>query len=136
MAADIDDRRAAAASLLLIGVSMSRTVQGGSLTGLRRVLESGGKIRVLLVDPTEDALVRAAGDRRPQGSVEWVRRHIEFTLQDLANVRESTGGDVEFRVARFVPAMGIHAIDVGGPGDRLASQDRRSTTHENRSGCR
>jgi hypothetical protein len=40
----------------------------------------------------------------------------------MASLRDSTGGDVEFRVARFVPAMAIHAIDAGGPDGQIVLQ--------------
>ena len=63
----LEARRGSASSLLLIGISMTRTVQGGSLTVLRQMLRSGGKIRVLL-----------RPDRRcthPRGERAWAARH-------------------------------------------------------------
>jgi hypothetical protein len=50
---DLEIRRGSASRLLMIGVSMARTVQAESLTGLHRVLRSGGKVRVLVIDPNE-----------------------------------------------------------------------------------
>ena len=119
---DLEGRRGSASSILLIGLSMTRTVQGGSLTVLRQMLTSGGKIRVLVVDPTDDALVRAASAHRPQGTADRLKRRIEATLKELADLRDATGGDVEIRVASFVPPMGINAIDVGSPDGLIVLQ--------------
>jgi hypothetical protein len=119
---ELESMRGSASSLLLIGVSMTRTVQAGSMTGLKQMLRSGGKVRVLVLDPTEEVLVRAAGDRRPHGTVEWLKRRIEFTLEELVNLREATSGDVEIRVARFVPSMGINVIDVGSADGLIVLQ--------------
>lgn len=115
-AADVESRRGSASSLLLIGMSMARTVQAGSLTVLRQMLASGGKMRVLVVDPTDEGLVRAAYDqRRPHGTAERMRRRIVATLDELTDLREATGGDVEIRVASFIPPMGMNVIDLGSP---------------------
>ncbi len=120
---DLEGRRGSASSLLLVGISMTRTVQGGSLTVLRQMLRSGGKIRVLLVDPTDDALIRAASEHRHHGiTADRLKRRVEATLDELAVVRDVTGGDVEIRVAPFIPHMGINAIDVGSPNGLLVLQ--------------
>ncbi len=102
---------------------MTRTVQGGSLTVLRRVLGSGGKIRVLLVDPADDALVRATSEHRPHGiTADRLKRRIEATLDELAALRDAIGGDLEIRVAPFIPQMGINAVDVGSPDGLIVLQ--------------
>ncbi len=114
---ELDDRRAAASSLLLIGVSLGTTVHGGSLAALRRMLESGGRLRVMVLDPTNDELVRAASLHRPAAIMpERPRRRIEATLDELEGLRDSTRGQLDIRVAPFVPQMNITAIDAGRPG--------------------
>ncbi len=111
---ELETRRGSASSLLLIGISMTRTVQGGSLTVLRRMLRSGGKIRVLVVDPADDALIHTASEHGPHGiTASHLKRRVEATLDELAVLRDATGGEVEIRVAPFVPQMGINVIDVG-----------------------
>jgi hypothetical protein len=121
--ADLESRRGSASSLLLIGISMTRTVQGGSLTVLRQMLRSGGKIRVLLVDPTEDALMRAASEHRHYGiTAERLKRRVEGTLDELAMLRDVTGGEVEIRVAQFIPHMGISIMDLGSPDGLIVLQ--------------
>lgn len=104
--------RATASSLTLMGVSMARTVQGGSRTELRQMLASGGTMRVLLVDPGNEELLRAASSQRPHASTpERLRKRIEATLDELTELRASTNGEVEIRVASFLPAMGINILN-------------------------
>ena len=120
---ELETRRGSASSLLLIGMTMTRTVQGGSLTVLRQVLRSGGKIRVLLIDPTDDALMRAASEHSQRGyTADRFKRRVESTLEELAIVQDATNGDLEIRVAPFVPHMGINAIDVGNPNGLIVLQ--------------
>ena len=56
---DFNVRRAGAFDLLLIGLSMTRTVQG-MRAEMVSILEAGGRIRVLVIDPTSDSLTDAA----------------------------------------------------------------------------
>lgn len=77
---DLDSRRASASSMLLIGVSVTSAVHGPSRTALRQMLRDGGSMRVLLLVPTDDALVRAASVHRPHGvTPDLLRRRIENT---------------------------------------------------------
>jgi hypothetical protein len=111
---DLEARRGTASSLLLIGMSMTRTVQAGSLTVLRQMLRAGGRIRVLVLDPTDDALIRAASEHRQNGiTAGHLRRRVEATLDELAVLHDATGGDLEIRVSTFIPQMGINVIDAG-----------------------
>jgi hypothetical protein len=120
---DVDRRRGSAQSLLLIGMSMTRTVQGGSLTVLRQSLGSGGKIRVLLMDPTDDELIRAASAHSQHGiTQDRLKRRIEATLDELAALEDVTSGDLEIRVTSFIPHMGVNAIDPGSPSGMLVLQ--------------
>ena len=120
---ELETRRGSASSLLLIGMTMARTVQGGSLTVLRQVLRSGGKIRVLLIDPTDDALMRAASEHSQRGyTADRFKRRVDSTLEELAILQDATNGDLEIRVAPFVPHMGINAIDVGNPNGLIVLQ--------------
>lgn len=120
---ELEARRRTASSLLLIGISMSRTIQGGSVTVLRQMLSSGGKMRVLLVDPADDALVRAVSEHRQRGITAGVlKRRIEATIGELAVLRDATAGDVEIRVASFLPHAGFNVIDVGTPHGLIVVQ--------------
>jgi hypothetical protein len=121
--AELETRRGSASSLLLIGTTMTRTVQGGSLTVLRQMLRSGGKIRVLLMDPTNDVLISAASEHSQRGiTADRFKRRVEGTLEELAVLQDATNGDLEIRVASFIPYMGINAIDVGNPNGLIVLQ--------------
>jgi hypothetical protein len=120
---ELEARRGSASSLLLIGMTMTRTVQVASLTVLRQMLRSGGKIRVLLVDPTDDALISAASKHSEHGiTADRFRRRVEGTLEELAVLQDATNGDLEIRVASFIPHMGINAIDVENPDGLIVLQ--------------
>lgn len=110
--ADLIERRAGATSLLLIGMTMSRTVQGSSREDMRGVLLRGGRIRVLLLDPSNDELLaQAASKHRASLSPERLRARILGTLDELASLRDGTGGQLEIRVASFALTAGINAVD-------------------------
>lgn len=108
---DLIRRRATATSLLLIGLTMTRTVQAGSLIDMRQTLRSGGKIRILVVDPTNDELITAVAMPGPGMNPDQVRRRIQGTLDELTDLQSSTGGDLEIRVASFIPPIGLNVID-------------------------
>lgn len=115
--------RGTASSLTLIGISMARTIQGGSRAELRQLLTSGGIIRVLAVDPGNDELLRAASLQRPHDPTpDRLKKRIEATLDELTELRESTNGRVEIRVASFVPTMGINILNDGGKNGLMVMQ--------------
>ncbi|WP_340685605.1 DUF5919 domain-containing protein [Amycolatopsis coloradensis] len=112
--ADLISRRAAAFDILLIGHSMTRTVQG--MRGdIRSILESGGRIRVLVLDPTDEELV-AIADRRISQSLGQgrLRQRILATLDELTSLKSRTGGRVEIRVSSRIPSAGFNCLDVSG----------------------
>ncbi|WP_051712061.1 hypothetical protein [Spirillospora albida] len=105
-------RRARARTFLFVGISGSRTIRTMH-RDLRRMLEAGGKARILLLDPTDERLVReAARNRASDGGPERLRGRIEASLEDLIHLRDSTGGDLEVRVSPFVPVIGFNGIDL------------------------
>src|SRR5277367_3663918 len=110
--ADLIQRRAAATNMLLIGMTMSRTVQGSSREDMRRVLLRGGRIRVLLLDPSNDELLaQAATKHQASLTPERLKARILGTLDELAGLRDGTGGQLEIRVASFALTAGINAVD-------------------------
>jgi hypothetical protein len=56
---DLAARRSAASSFMFIGESMIRVVHDAR-TDIKRILAGGGKVRVLLLDPDDPALMRVA----------------------------------------------------------------------------
>jgi hypothetical protein len=78
--ADLIDRRARATDILMVGLTMTRTVQG-MRTDLPVILKAGGGVRVLVLDPADESLMMTAGFNcldvdRPDGVV--CVQHHEF----------------------------------------------------------
>ena len=108
---DLGRRRASATDLLYIGVSMRRTAPT-SMAAFRRILSAGGKIRVLLVDPTDEAVLSEALRRRGDSSdIDSLRATIVASLSALTALNVDHGGSLEVRVSPSVPAAGISAVD-------------------------
>lgn len=115
--------RASATDLLLIGITMSRTVQGSSREDMRQTLLHGGRIRVLLLDPTDGSLLEQAVSKQGANlNAQRLRSRIQSTLDELTSLQASTNGKLEIRVAAFVPSMGINAINSDGPQGVLVVQ--------------
>jgi hypothetical protein len=110
--ADLIPRRAQAHDLLLMGLSMSRTVHGmrAEMSG---ILTAGGRIRVLVLDPTDEALVATAEHRAGVTlGPGKLQSRILATLDDLTALRERVGGGLEIRVSSVIPAAGFTCLDV------------------------
>jgi hypothetical protein len=102
--------RSTASSFLFIGESMVRTVQSGR-ADIRRLLQAGRKVRVLLLDPDDDELLRVADRLRES----LLAGRIRGTLEELAFLRGSAHGQLEVRVCSFVPRAAIYALNLGEP---------------------
>lgn len=107
--ADLARQRADADEILLIGIAMARTIQG-SRDDLYRALTRGAKLRVLLLDPNDKDLVRQGALVRPPGRAALLAQRIRSTLDELVELQASTGGDLEIRVAQFVPPLGVNLL--------------------------
>jgi hypothetical protein len=108
---DLARRRASASDVLYIGVSMRRTAPT-SMMAFQRILSAGGRIRVLLVDPTDEAALREAFHRLGGSpDIDGLRSTILASLSALAALSTSAGGSLEVRVSPCVPAAGINAVD-------------------------
>ncbi|WP_409490764.1 hypothetical protein [Amycolatopsis sp. cmx-11-12] len=110
--ADLISRRAAAFDILLIGHSMTRTVQG-MRSDIRSILEAGGRIRVLVLDPTDEAIVDVADRRisRSHGQGR-MRQRIMTTLDELTSLRSRTSGRLEIRVSSRISSAGFNCLDM------------------------
>ncbi|WP_211294339.1 DUF5919 domain-containing protein [Lentzea kentuckyensis] len=120
--ADLIDRRARASDILLVGLTMTRTVQG-MRTDLPAILKSGGRVRVAVLDPTNDALMATVDRHRwhPQ-NIDQLRSRIRATLDDLSALRERHGGRLEIRVLSNVPPVGFSCVDVQKPNGVVCVQ--------------
>jgi hypothetical protein len=117
---DLIQRRANSNELLLIGMAMARTIQG-SRDDLDRALRRGAVLRVLLVDPTHEELVGQASLLRPTGRSTLLSQRIRTSLDELVDLRDSTAGDLQIRVAPFVPTLGVNLMR-GAPVDTIVVQ--------------
>src|SRR5688572_18146974 len=119
---DLVQRRASATDLLYVGVSMRRTVPT-SLRAFQRILAAGGRIRVMLVDPTDDAaLTHVMRGGVTQRDIDSLRSTIMGTLTALTALDSGQSGTLEVRVGRYVPAMGVSAMDATSRDGLLVAQ--------------
>lgn len=119
--ADLDTRRARAHDILLIGLSMAR-VQG-MRSDMTAILAAGGRIRVLVLDPTNEPLIETADERIAQSlRLGKAGERIMATLDDLATMRERMGGRLETRVSSSIPSSGFTCLDVAGPNGLVCVQ--------------
>jgi Domain of unknown function (DUF5919) len=79
---------------------------------ISRILASGGAVRILLLDPTDDALIRAAEQHQPVTLHEGrLRPRIQQSLDELEFIRKTVGGNLSIRVSRFVPRMSVNSVE-------------------------
>jgi hypothetical protein len=121
--ADLIPRRASASDILLVGLTMTRTIQG-LRSDLPALLRTGGRVRVLVLDPTDDVLMTVADRHRSHGTgVEHLRRRILTTLEDLVMTRERAESDrLEIRVLSTIPSAGFNCLDVNRPNGVVCVQ--------------
>ncbi|GAA2852577.1 hypothetical protein Acy02nite_51700 [Actinoplanes cyaneus] len=119
---DLTRRREAASDLLYVGIAMGRTTQT-SAEAFHHILTRGGRIRVLLIDPTDDAVVAEAFRRRRRpADPERLRSTVLASLTSLAELDVGAAGSIEVRVSRYVPAVGISATDTGAKDGLVVAQ--------------
>jgi hypothetical protein len=119
---DIIARRAAAFDILLIGNSMTRTVQG-MRRDILAIRQAGGRIRVLVLDPTDEALMATADRRTSDNPVPGrLQRRVLTTLEDLTTLDGRTTGRLEVRVSSHMLAVGFNCLDVASPRGLICVQ--------------
>jgi hypothetical protein len=107
---DLIPRRNKSSDLLLIGVSLDRTIET-SYKSFEGTLARGGRIRIVLTDP---AASNAAVDARCQAklpSLEEIRNEIRSSLRTLAKLGVS-GGDLQVRTTKMALKFGLNYLDV------------------------
>jgi Domain of unknown function (DUF5919) len=111
---------AKARDVVLVGVSLDRTIRN-SVAYLEELLRSGGRLRVLVVNPDCYAAVHIA-DRRAylEHGVEQRRQHILFTFDSLKKMGEATGKEIEVRVTDDPLTFGASLVD--GPSETRHTQ--------------
>ncbi|WP_212735336.1 hypothetical protein [Herbidospora galbida] len=108
---DLAARRARARDYLFIGRSMARTANT-MRADLKALLESGARIRVMMVDPDDESVIAAAALIGYSGSdPALLAGRIRGVLAELDHLRSLTGGNLEIRLTRFVPSVGLQVVD-------------------------
>ncbi|WP_051796160.1 hypothetical protein [Kibdelosporangium aridum] len=70
---------------------------------LPRILRNGGRVRVLILDPTDESLISTADRQRTHSQgVENLRQRVLTTLQDLTTIR----------VLSSIPTAGFNCLDM------------------------
>ncbi|MEV5558594.1 hypothetical protein AB0L44_33490 [Nonomuraea wenchangensis] len=95
-----------ARDLRLAGVTLSRTVRG-RVEELRKALERGATVKVLLIDPSGGVPEEAARRSTIAGRGEVFEHRVTSTLHLLAGL----SGAIEVRFMPFVPAFGVVLLD-------------------------
>ncbi|MGM7670280.1 hypothetical protein [Microbacterium sp. A93] len=114
-------RSAASHNYFFAGTTMSRTLPTMS-HDLRRILNNGGSVRILLPDPHDQPLMEMIAKTHPSRPPEAVRRAIENALSQAEDLCQSDRGQLEIRTIRFLPSIGINALDLGHPSESIMVQ--------------
>jgi hypothetical protein len=104
--------------LLITGVTRNTMVMS-NYNKFEEWLQRGCQIRIVLLDPSSDAVL-AAADRyyaERLRSPDIVRERIRHSLRLLTELKRSTGGSISVRLTTHPLAMGLAAVD-GGPAVR------------------
>lgn len=105
-------RRAQAHDLLLVGQDLTRTAHS-MRSEMATILAAGGRIRALVLDPLDEALVEIAV--RPIAKAIGPGKQVtqvRATLDDLAALRDRVGGRLEIRVSSILPSAGFTGVDL------------------------
>jgi hypothetical protein len=114
-----------AGSLLLIGVSLDRTIRN-AYTQLEKFLRSGGSLRVLVVDPGSEWTVRIADKRAyNEHGLEQRRAHIIASLEQFKQLSARAEREIEIRVTQDPLTFGATMID----GEEHTAQSRIVIQH-------
>ncbi|MEV4470635.1 hypothetical protein [Nonomuraea sp. NPDC049504] len=111
--AELHQSRAAVDTWLFIGNTMSRTLPTMRVP-LHRSLTRGARVQILLLDPTDAALMQVASqDGSIPEDADHLAETVERSLDELLSLGGGTQGLLEVRVASFLPKIGVNAIDAG-----------------------
>jgi hypothetical protein len=119
--ADLDGRRAAAKDLLYVGVSMYRTLPP-LRNDMRRMAQAGHRVRVVLVDPTDEDLVRGAALHLAGVATDDLAARVANTLGELERLSRGVSRPIELRVATVAPTMNMNVIDQDEPNGLVVLQ--------------
>jgi hypothetical protein len=108
---ELYDRRASAdRQYLYIGMSGYRTI-GTGMADFRRILEKGGAVQILLLNPENAPLLEFACSRgRMEQTVSQLRSRVQASLAELSVLGNESG--LEVRLSDIIPSFGVNAADM------------------------
>lgn len=109
---ELDAKIKESTDLLIVGVALDRTLEE-HYASMRRVLERGGKIRIILESPiaTNPAIQMTLERRFREVSLRsWIDR-IKENLSTIKKLKEETEGDLQVRLTNYHLSRGVISID-------------------------
>lgn len=106
----------------LCGVTLTSTINGQSAM-LRKHLENGGSLRVLLIDPTSQAIEMSAQRSVSIKDTDYYSRRLESTLYDIAylirytntakpsRAQNAKSGCISVKLMSYAPSFGMNIFD-------------------------
>jgi hypothetical protein len=99
-----------ARELLITGVTRNTLIMG-RYNKFEDWLKKGCGIRILLIEPSSDAIVAAADRYYAERSPDSTRNRIRHTLRLLGELKRSTNGNLSVRLTAHPLALGVIAVD-------------------------
>ncbi|MEO1210988.1 MAG: hypothetical protein AAFX78_15800 [Cyanobacteria bacterium J06638_20] len=109
---ELDGKLRDSLDLLIIGVALDRTLNDHS-SSMRRLLNRGGKIRVILENPIPDSSAVKMTIRRRQKSITidgWLGR-VRDNISTLDRLKKETGGNLQVRLTDYHLSRGEILVD-------------------------
>jgi hypothetical protein len=116
---ELENSLSEARELLITGVTRN-TLFMRNYSKFEDWLRSGCRIRVVLVDPSSNAIGAAAERYYAERSADTMRERVRHTLRLLAELKHSTAGDLSVRLTSRLLSMGLISAD-GSPDARSGS---------------
>lgn len=113
---DLEDRLKQARTIAINGITLSRT-SDTMWPVFRDCVKGGGSVRLLVIDPDHVAVELAARRFHKTQNAEPIRREARHALDNFESLLSQPGatGQLEVKLAQFVPICGIWLIDVDTP---------------------
>ena len=99
-----------AKELWVVGINLG-TTSSLYYQGFRRSLESGRKVKILIVEPNGIANTLGANRVDMQASEQWHRRKILESISIFCRLKESYSNSIEIRTIDYLPSFGFFAVD-------------------------
>ena len=112
---DLRERLSRAKSIAINGITLSRT-SNTYLDIFINCLVGGDRVRILIIDPENDATIELAANRsRKHDNVRKIEKACEQSLNYLGKLYLTNRDTVPVRLCKTVPPFGIWLIDADTP---------------------